>query len=286
VVGKVVGVSESGFLETDDARIYYEMEGEGHPMVLIHAGVANLRMWDDQVSALSPRYRVIRYDTRGYGQTVTEDVEFSNRGDLAALLDHLEVPSAYVLGASRGGTIALDFTLEFPNRVDALIFVAGGVGGFETETDPSTIAQFQEAERRWEARDWDWLTAFETSYWVDGPGQAPHRVDPGIRSRVEDWIGSNYRAEKAEGRPLPLIPSAAGRFDQIRVPTLVVVGDLDDADTRQSCEHLATTVESARLEVFEGAAHMLNLEQPERFNRVLLQFLGNVETPKDRRLNQ
>lgn len=266
-----------GHLQSNGARIYYEVEGGGHPLVLIHAGVANLRMWDEQMPALARHYRVIRYDTRGFGETRTEDVEFSNRADLAALLDHLKCESAHVLGASRGGSIALDFTLEFPGRVDALVFVAGRIGGFEPEVDPQTTAMFEEADRRWEAHDWDWLTDFETAYWVDGPGQPSNRVDPDIRRRVEQWIAANYRKELIEGQPQPLDPKANGRLSEIRVPTLVMVGDLDEAGTQEAGRHLVAAVADSHLEVFEGAAHMLGLEQPERFNRSVLDFLSEVE---------
>ena len=111
-------------------RLAYEVEGEGHPLTLIHAGLAHLRMWDEQVPAFAERYRVIRYDTRGFGRTTTDDVEFSNRDDLRALLDHLGVERTHLLGLSRGAQIALDFTLESPERVSSLVWVAGGVGGF------------------------------------------------------------------------------------------------------------------------------------------------------------
>ncbi len=266
---------KTGFVETDGARIYFEVDGDGPPVLMIHAGVANLRMWDDQVAALAPRHRVIRYDTRGFGETETDDVEFSNRADVAAVLDHVGVDSAVVVGASRGGIIALDFAIEFPDRVDALVVAAGGVGGYWPEVeDESSGPLFEEAEQRWEAKDWDWLTDFETAYWVDGPGQPHDRVDPAIRRLVEGWIGSNYRAEKVEGKPQPLDPPAAGRLADVAVPVLVMVGDLDEAGTVASCRHLAESVPDGRIEVFTGAAHMLNLEQPERFNATLGDFLA------------
>lgn len=245
-------------------------------MVLIHAGVANLRMWDLQVPALTREYRVIRYDTRGYGRTETEDAPFSNRADLAALLDYLDVGSTFLLGLSRGGTIALDFAVERPERVNALIVAAGGISGFQPETGPEEEALWAEAERMWEAREWERLAAFETSYWVDGPGQSPDRVDPALRERVHGWILTNYRAEKAWGQPQPLDPPAAGRLGEVRVPTLVVVGDLDDLGTQAACRHLAGEVPAGRLEVFQGCAHMLNLEEPERFNRLVVEFLTDV----------
>lgn len=267
---------ESGYLEVPSGRLYYEVDGSGPAVVLIHAGVANLRMWDPQVPVLAEAYRVIRFDTRGYGRTETEDAPFSNRDDLAALMDHLEVSSGVIVGSSRGGIIALDFALERPERVDALVVAAGGISGFEAETDGEDEAVWAEAERMWEAREWERLAAFETAYWVDGPGQPPTRVDPSLRERIHGWILSNFRAEKPWGQPQPLDPPAAGRLGEVAVPTLVLVGDLDDAGTQAACRHLATEVPNARLEVFPGVAHLLNLEEPERFNRLLLEFLSDL----------
>jgi 3-oxoadipate enol-lactonase len=269
-------MAETGFLEVNGGRLYYEVEGEGHPLTLIHAGIANLRMWDDQVPAFAERYRVIRYDTRGFGQTETDDVPFSNRADIAALLDHLGVASTYLLGVSRGGSIAVDFTLERPKRVDALIFVAGGISGYSSPDGPPDSV-FEEAERLYEARDWKALADWETRHWVDGPGQPMDRVDPGVRDRVHDWILTNYQAEKNEGQPQVLDPLAVGRLGEIRVPVLAISGDLDEAGTVERCRHLADSVADGRFDLIPGTAHMLNMEQPERFNRLVLQFLAKVE---------
>jgi pimeloyl-ACP methyl ester carboxylesterase len=266
--------NESGFLETNGARIHYEVEGRGEPVVLIHAGVANLRMWDAQVRALRDGYRVIRHDTRGYGRTETAAVEFSNRADVAALLDHLGEASAHVVGLSRGGSIALDFAIEHPDRVRSLTVVAGGISGYESpdEAPPET---FEEPEKLWEAKDWDGLAEWETRYWADGPGQPEDRV-PEVRALVRGWVLDTYRAEKEEGQPQPLDPPAAGRLGELRVPLLVMLGTYDDPGTQESMRHLAATVPGARLEVFEGVAHMVNLEQPDRFNHVLRAFLDEA----------
>ncbi len=113
------------YLDVPGGKLHYETAGEHHvdklPLVLIHAGIATLRMWDDQLSAFAPDRLVVRYDTRGFGQTVTEDVPFSDRDDLLALLDHLSIERVAVIGCSRGGQIALEFTLEHPERVGALV---------------------------------------------------------------------------------------------------------------------------------------------------------------------
>jgi 3-oxoadipate enol-lactonase len=266
--------TETGTLETNGARIYYEVDGAGDPVVLIHAGVANLRMWDDQVAVLRDSYRVIRHDTRGFGRTETDAVEFSNRADVAALLDHLGEASAHIVGLSRGGSIALDFAVEYPHRVRSLVVAAGGVGGYDAGDEAPQ--GWDQVEAWTAAREWTPVAEWETAYWADGPGQPPDRLDAAMRAKVHDWILTNYQAEKEEGLPQPLDPPAAERLSELRAPLLVMLGALDDPGTSASMRHLAQAVAGARLEVFEGAAHMINLEQPDRFNRLLLEFFGEA----------
>lgn len=263
---------ESGFLEANGARIHYEVAGSGEPVLMVHAGVANLHMWDAQVEALRDAYRVIRHDTRSYGETETDAVPFSNRDDIGAVLDHVGERSAHLVGLSRGAEIVLEFALEFPDRARSLVFSGGGVGRYDApvESDPSV---WEEPERLLEAKDWEALAEWETRFWVDGPGQPADRVDAAVRQRVHDWILKNYRAEKEEGTPQPLDPPANERLGDLGLALLVVVGDLDEIETQAHCRYLASAVPGARLEVFEGAAHMVNLEQPDRFNRLLRAFL-------------
>ena len=260
----------SGFLETGGARIHYRVEGVGPAVVLIHAGVADLHMWDADAAALRDGYRVIRYDTRGFGRTTTEAVGFSNRADIAALLDHLGEQRAHVVGLSRGGRIALDFALEFPARIRTVTVIAGGIGGYESPME-APAAMWDELEALYAAKDWERAAEWETAYWVDGPGQSPDRV-PAIRARVHDWILENMQAEREEGRPQPLDPPAATRLADLRAPLLVMLGTLDDPGTTDAMRHLAASVPGARLEVFE-AAHMIDLEHPERFQALLLEHL-------------
>ena len=265
-------------MDVDGGRIYYEVEGDGHPLLLIHGGLGSLRMWDGQVAALTDRYRVIRYDTRGFGRTETDDVEFSNRADAGAVLDHLGAASAYVVGQSRGGMIALDVVLELPERVDALVSVASGIGGYDAQAPAGTEAPpWEEMERLWEAKDWEPLAELETQVWVDGWGQPTTRVDARLRQQVRGWILDSYRAGTAEGRPQPLEPPAAQRLTDVRVPTLVLTGDADEPAGLAAGRHLAASVAGARLVEFAGVAHMIQLEEPERFNRLVLEFLGEVE---------
>lgn len=275
-------VDRSGFLEVGGGRIYYEVQGAGHPLLLIHGGLGSLRMWDDQVPAFAERYRVIRYDTRGYGRTETDDVEFSNRDDAAAVLDHVGAASAHLVGQSRGGMIALDFVVERMERVDAFVSVASGVGGFEPQLPDDTDGPpWEEMERLWGSKEWEPLAELETRVWVDGWGQPPTRVDPELRRQVHDWILATYRAEKAEGKPQSLDPAAVQRLADIRVPTLVMIGEVDEAGGVAAGRHLAASVAGARLVEFPGVAHMIQLEDPDGFNRVALEFLAEVDRQRE-----
>lgn len=261
------------FLEANGARIAYDAAGSGPAVVLIHAGVANRSMWDDQVGALQDAYRVIRYDTRGFGETETEAVEFSNRADIAALLDHLGEEQAHLVGLSRGGQIALDFAIEHPDRVRSLTVVAGGISGYESP-DELPAETWETVEAMWKQKDWERLADWETAFWADGHGQSPDRV-PEVRRRVHAWVLENYLAEKEEGRPQPLDPPVVGRLGELKAPLLVMYGTLDEPATSESMRHLADAVPGARLEAFESA-HLVNLEHPERFNQVLREFLDGV----------
>jgi 3-oxoadipate enol-lactonase len=246
--------------------------------VLLHAGIANLRMWDPQMAAFAERYRVVRYDTRGFGDTTSEDVAFSNRQDLLELLDHLGIAQAHLVGCSRGGMIALDFALEHPECVRSLVAVASGPGGLDAKVGDDLKALWSEMERLEEAKDWEPLTELEVRLWVDGPGQPVDRVAPALRESVRGWILDSYRRhgqEKTE--PQALQPPAVGRLSEIRVPTLVIMGDLDNDASLAASEALVDGVAGARRVVFRGAAHLPNLEQPERFTRVVLDFLREVE---------
>ena len=270
-------MSESGFVDVEGGRLYYEVKGSGHPLLLIHGGLGSLRMWDGQVPAFAERYRVIRYDTRGFGRTETDDVEFSNLEDARAVLDHFDVPAAFVLGTSRGGIIGLDFLLAYPDRVDAFVSIASGVGGYEAELPEGTPAEpWEEMERLWEAKEWEALAELETQTWVDGWTQPQTRVDPEVRRTVKGWILENYRAEKTEGKPQPASPPAAERLGEVNLPVLVLVGDVDEAGAVAGGRHLAASVTGAKLVEFPGVAHMIHLEEPERVNELVLDFLDGV----------
>jgi pimeloyl-ACP methyl ester carboxylesterase len=272
---------ESGYVEFPGSRIYYEVDGDGPALTLVHAGVAHLRMWDAQVEQWRNRFKIVRYDERGFGQSKTEDVPYSNYDDLRRVLDHVGVEKTHLLGTSRGGMIALDFTLENPDRVRSLILVAAGVGGFESDDDPRLADMWPEIERLYEAKDYEKAVEIETQIWTDGPGQPSTRVDPDVRRRMFEWNLENFRAEQDAPQVQRLDPPAAQRLGEISVPTLVMWGLLDPIDTDAAGKKLVSDIPNVRSHVFPDVAHMISLEKPSEFNKLVIDFLDEVERSAD-----
>jgi pimeloyl-ACP methyl ester carboxylesterase len=233
-------------------------------------------MWDEQFNTFSEHFRTIRYDSRGFGKTESPSGAFSFRQDLRDLLKALGVERAAVVGLSMGGQIAVDFTLEHPEMVSVLIPVAAGLSGFDggrSEVEAELMSQLEAAD---EQKDFDLLNELELRLWTDGPGQRPDRVASEVRERVREMnaVALGHHEEITSRR---LDPPAAGRLGEIHVPTLVVVGDLDTRGVREACAALTNGIAGASQMVFPGVAHMVNLEMPEEFNRIVSNFLNNAK---------
>jgi pimeloyl-ACP methyl ester carboxylesterase len=265
-----------GFVAVPGGRIWAQAAGEGTGVVLVHAGIADARMWDPQWEALAARHRVVRYDTRGYGRTDGEDVAFSDRADLVAVMDAVGVERATLVGCSRGGRIALDTALESPGRVAGLVSVCAGLGGLEVDETPEETAAGERMEALEEAKDWVALADLSVAAWVDGVGQPAGRAPAAVRELVRRMCLETFVQEKPQGRSIALDPPAAGRLGEIRVPMQVIVGELDTLGTRQAAGVLATGVAGARRIDLPGVAHMPSLERPAWFTEMLLGFLAEV----------
>ncbi|MYD97769.1 MAG: alpha/beta hydrolase [Gammaproteobacteria bacterium] len=266
--------SATGFLAVDGGNIYYEVEGAGEALVLIHGWLGNLRMWDFQAQALAGSYRVVRCDMRGFGRSTTEHVEFAYWADVAALLDHLGVDRAHVVGQSFGGTIALDLALARPARVASLTSVAGGVSGYVPGLQPEEDnVPWSDLDRLWDEKKWSELAELETRIWVDGWGQPNTRVSRTLRDSIKKDVLSTYQAENEEGLPQPLEPRAADRLGELTVPVLVMIGTLDEARSRATAAHLVASVSGSRCVEVAGVAHMIQLEAPERVSEELRDFI-------------
>ena len=265
--------AKTGFFGPEGARLYYEVAGEGEPLLLLHAGVTDSRMWDEQFASFARHYRVIRFDMRGFGRSEVPAGSFSYVEDIAHLLDFLHAERADLVGASFGGKVALDFTLTHPDKVDALILVAPSVGGYPSSSE---VQQFNaDEEATLEGGDLVAATELNLRMWVDGPRRTPEQVAPQVRERVRVMQHHAFTIPIPETtEELDIVPPAITRLSEIRVPTLIIVGDYDVPDMLVLAERLAREIPGAKQIIIPGVAHMVSMEQPEAFNRIVLDFLA------------
>ncbi len=259
----------------DGARIYYEMTGQGDALLLAHAGFVDSRMWDEQMAFFARHYRVIRFDMCGYGRSDPAQGPVVRRDEISSLLKHLGIPKAVLLGCSMGGANVLDFALEHPDRAQALILVSTVPDGFEMQGEPPPA--LMEMIAALQQNDLQRASELQIQLWVDGMFRKPEQVDPLVRQRAAEMnriAVANQTFLKADMQPLhPLDPPAANRLKEIRVPTLVIAGALDHPEILRAANFMEQEIPSTKTCVFPSSAHMLNMEQPEAFNRVVFDFL-------------
>ncbi|MGH9754565.1 MAG: alpha/beta fold hydrolase [Blastocatellia bacterium] len=254
-----------GFAKVDGAKLYYEVKGAGRPLVLIHGGQMDRRMWDIQFDVFAKRFRVVRYDVRGYGKSDAPAKGFSHEDDLYSLLKFLRVDKVSIVGLSLGGRIAVDFALKYPQMVDALVLAGPGLSGYRFE-DRSGWAIVEAARDEGFAR--------ATEMWLKHPYMAPAMQNPAISQKIRQITTEN--AHNWLENPLferDLKPPAIKRLSEIRSPTLIIVGELDVPDIQKIADTLTTGIAGAKKQVIRKAGHIVNMEKPEEFNQVALDFL-------------
>jgi 3-oxoadipate enol-lactonase len=261
--------SEQGFADMNGTRLFYEIAGEGAPVVLVHGFTLDRRMWDDQFEALTARHRVLRYDLRGFGASSVPDGPYRHVDDLAALLHLFGIARAAIVGLSLGGMIAVDFALAYPEMVSVLVPVDSVLGGYRWSKEWDA-----EVTPIWQAgRAGDIATS--KALWLAHGLFTPARRDPIVGARLErivaDYSGWHWlHQDFAQG----IGPPAAEQFDRIAAPTLVVVGEQDIPDCLAMADRLAREIPGARKAVLPDVGHMANMEAPEQFNEILLSFLA------------
>ncbi|MBF8306144.1 MAG: alpha/beta hydrolase [Acidobacteria bacterium] len=227
----------AGLAEVNGTKLYYEMAGSGHPLVLIHGGGVDRRLWDGQFEEFAKHFRVIRYDLRGTGKSEVPQTKYSNGEDLRALLQYLKADKAYLLGLSRGGGVAFDLAVNHPEMVGALILVSSNLSSLP-QVYHEMISSAAKAGR-----------------------------EEGIARAAEIWSSDPYQG--------PVRP-ASERIAEVRVPTLVIAGERDAEQARANYDRWARGIPGAKKVVVPGAAHLVNIDQPREFVRIVLEFLKSL----------
>jgi len=256
-----------GHVGVEDGRLFYEVRGEGPPLVLIHGGATHLGMWDDQFDLFARHYRVVRYDVRGFGQSGSGEVPHVQWDDLLALLRHLGIERTHIVGLSLGGRIAVDFTLQYPQMVDRLVLAGPGLSGWQFEREEWV----GELGRAIEAGD----KRAASEAWLQSPYLEAAREDPVLAERLRQLVLESEQSWIPIFRGRRLTPPAVDRLAELKAPTLVILGSRDVNDIQRIVEQIVEQCPAARKVVFEGAGHMVNMEQPAEFNQIVLEFLQN-----------
>jgi 3-oxoadipate enol-lactonase len=258
----------------DEGFLSYEERGRGRPLVFLHAGGMTRAMWNEQFSRFARDHRVIRYDARGSGDSSnppTQPGRYSHYEDLKKLLDALEVERPVLVGCSFGSRVFLDFAVACPGRAAGLFLSSPGISGMEFR-DPYIVQLVAEQAEAAQAGDGERVLECLLRMWVDGPHRSPAEVDPEVRKFCRDMVVENF----VKGHTAPDLGIELGairRVTEIRDRALAVTGDLDSTDIFAVAALVDRTAPHARRARVPGAAHMVNLEQPARFDGLLREFL-------------
>ncbi len=262
----------TGVATVNNTQLYFEEAGAGPAVVLIHGFTLDTRMWDDQFAAMAERYRVIRYDMRGFGKSAVPAGEtYSHVADLRALLDYLHVERATLVGLSKGGGVALDFALTHLTRVQGVALIDTILGGF----DWSAAGRARD-DAVWAAARAGGIAAAKAS-WLAHPLFAPAMRQPAVAARlaqiIDDYSGWHFVNDNPEER---FSPPAATRLGELTMPLLVLVGDQDLPDFTDIATLIGQQVPQARSHILPGIGHMANMEAPDAVTQALLDFLAGL----------
>jgi 2-hydroxy-6-oxonona-2,4-dienedioate hydrolase len=271
---------KSGYAEVEGVRLYYETAGHGPDLVFVHAGCADRRMWDEQFLRFAQHYRVLRYDMRGYGNSTLTTGPFSNRQDLYRLLEFLDISNAHMVACSIGSQTALDFALEHPQHIASLTLVSPAVSGYPYEGPPPQPVLELIAARQ--SGDLEQAAEIQAQIWANGFKRSADQTNVAVNELVRqmslDALKNQREAIKNTGFLMeePLRSPAIDRLEKIAFPTLTIAGDLDDDTVLAIADLLATRIRGAQKVVMHGTAHLPNMEKPEKFNQIILEFLRQI----------
>jgi 3-oxoadipate enol-lactonase len=254
----------------NNTHLYYEVTGNGQPLVLVHSGGLDRRLWDAQFTTFADHFTVIRYDVRGHGQSPPPTKPYSDVEDLYSLLQWLQIEQAHVVGLSLGGSIVIDLALAHPEMIASLVLVAPDVNGY------TFSAEFTQAFLKLvlAIQEDDGTPAGDLV--LQGPLLTPAMENPTVAQKLHLIARENARfwlINPLFRRDAFVVPAAVQRLAELHVPTLLVIGDRHIPDVVNQSRLLEEGIAGVKKIVIPGAGHLVPLEKPEAFNRAVLDFL-------------
>lgn len=255
-------------IDVPGGKLWYEVRGEGLPLILLHDGLVSSGTWDDQMPAFARLFRTVRYDRRGYGRSEAAKEPFSDIDDLHAVLETLKIDRAVLVGCSNGAKLAVDYTLAHPERVGSLVLVGPVVSGlpYSEHFQRRGLENFRAMFRDKNADGL--IEAWVQDRYILGPDstRARERLRELLKSSPNPLINRGIESRAPE-RP------AVGRLSEVKVPALILVGASDIPDVHAHAGALEAGIQASRRVVIPGAGHLIHLEKPDLFNETVLTFL-------------
>lgn len=271
--------ARTGFATVAGGRIFYEVAGAGSAIVFIHAGIADRRMWDRELDLYAREHMAVRYDVRGFGRSPAATAEYSDVDDLRALLAQLHLGSATLVGCSNGGRIAIDYAVENPGRVNALLLVSPGVSGFTADLEPEGKPVFEQDNANsakipaaWKAGRHEEAQELLREYWASAQEGATLDL---VRTMIRENSAEIF-SEASGSHSRAIDPPAVGRLGSVTAATLVLLGDRDEPGMSYIVHTVVGGIPHARLVPVPGADHLVNLSRPAEFDRALHELLSTV----------
>jgi 3-oxoadipate enol-lactonase len=261
--------TRSGFFNSDGANLYYEVRGVGPVIVFLHDGLLHRRCWDDQWDHFAGNHTLVRYDRRGYGRSSAADKPYSDLDDLRGLLTHLGIERATIVGASAGGSLAIEYVLACPDAVGRLMLVGPIVNGleFSEHFNGRNQAAFKPLAEQGNVEAT--IDVWANDLYLTAPtSRVAKRRMRAILEAYPQNIGP-----RAPQQGVSSIP-AVKRLSEVKVPILVIVGESDIADVHAHAGAIQAGILGSKRIVVPGAGHLVYLEQPGEFNKLLAEFVS------------
>jgi len=257
---------DSGYVNVDGGKLFYEIAGKGEDIVLLHDGMVNRQIWDEQFLVMARNYRVVRYDRRAYGKSSDPQVQYSHIDDLNQIFIQLKIIKAVVFGMSSGGRLAIDFTLKYPEKVTGLVLVGAVVGGFGYTSHMTT-------------RGGNFKPNAETSdpvktnkYFIMDDPYEIYSGNIKAKEKVMKLLPYLGRENRVPTRPAEKI--AVKFLSEIKIPTLILVGEYDIPDVHAHAGVINAGIPNSKREIIPRSGHLIPIEQPGLFNDAVIGFLN------------
>jgi pimeloyl-ACP methyl ester carboxylesterase len=246
-----------GFAEINETTIYFEMKGEGHPLVMVHGQPLDSRMWDEQFEEFSKSFLTIRFDMPGNGKSGVHNNEFSLLKDMKSLLEFLEIDRTFLIGLSVGGMLCLDFTLGWAE-----------VSSERQKFNEKLNAYYQSGDKEQSIQ-------LMTNTWLAGPFRSADKVNQDIKVKFYEMVRTSFNKERGKGKMILPETRTIDVVENISVPTLIVSSELDFPEFIEIAKFLNGKIKNSQLISIQGTAHMINMEKPIEFNYQVACFLAN-----------